>query len=55
MQELVESYKFGLNADTKKCEAQYICDQKPELFQVSVINKRVCPSLKTLKKRALIF
>ena len=41
MQELVESYTYGLNASHGKCQEDYICGRKPETFEVDVINKRV--------------
>ena len=42
MQELVESYTYGLNASQGKCQEDYVCIRKqPETFEVDVINKRV--------------
>ena len=41
MQELVESYTYGLNASQGKCQEDYVCGRKPETFEVDVINKRV--------------
>ena len=42
MEELLQSYNYGLNATKNMCETKYICGLSlPETFEVAVINKRV--------------
>ena len=42
MEELLQSYNYGLNATKDMCETKYICGLSlPETFEVAVINKRV--------------